>query len=190
VDKALARRSPPRSLPAPYPINEEIEIAAAKHPSRASIRDLAGQAGRNLREAANQRAMLGVERLVGRASDQRIEWFFGRASTQRAVFALMVRGFDAQKAGGLRGSVVYRLSRGDGTEQAWTIEVAGKRARVVEGAAADAALVIRLPLVNFIKIITNVEYFYPLVLDGRMTVEGDLNLAFRIAEMFGGRSTY
>ena len=49
---------------------------------------------------------------------------------------------------------------------------------------------IRLPLVDFIKIITNVEYFYPLILDGRMTIEGDLNLAFRLAEMFGGRSTY
>jgi alkanesulfonate monooxygenase SsuD/methylene tetrahydromethanopterin reductase-like flavin-dependent oxidoreductase (luciferase family) len=190
VDKALARRSPPRSLAAPYPISEEAEIAAARRPGRASIRNLAGQAGRNLRDSATERAMLGAERLVGRASDPGIERFFARPSTQRAVFALMVRGFDARKAGGFSGSVVYRLSLGDGTEHAWTIEVAGKRARVVEGAAPDAALVIRLPLVDFIKIITNVEYFYPLILDGRMTIEGNLNLAFRIAEMFGGRSTY
>jgi len=65
-----------------------------------------------------------------------------------------------------------------------------KRARARPGAAADAALVIRLPLVDFVKIITNVEYFYPLILDGRITIEGDLNLAFRLGEMFGGRSTY
>ena len=32
VDKALARRSPPRSLAAPYPVNEDIEIAAARRP--------------------------------------------------------------------------------------------------------------------------------------------------------------
>ena len=179
VDKALARRSPPRSLQAPYPVNEDAEIAAARRAGRAHLRD-----------SATERAMLGAERLVGRASDPGIERFFARPSTQRAVFALMVRGFDARKAGGFSGSVVYRLSLGDGTEHAWTIQVAGKRARVIEGAAPDAALVIRLPLVDFIKIITNVEYFYPLILDGRMTIEGNLNLAFRIAEMFGGRSTY
>ncbi len=49
---------------------------------------------------------------------------------------------------------------------------------------------IRLPLADFVRIITNVEYFCPLILDGRMTIEGDLNLAFRLAEMFGGRSAY
>ena len=134
--------------------------------------------------------MLSAERLAGRASDAGIERLFSRPSAQRALFGLMMRGFDPRKAGGFSGSVVYRLSRGDGTEQAWTIEVRDKRARVSEGAADDAALVIRLPLVDFIKIITNVEYFYPLILDGRMTIEGDLNLAFRVAEMFGGRSTY
>ena len=134
--------------------------------------------------------MLRAERLVGRASDADIERFFSRPASQRALFALMIQGFDPRKAGRFSGLVVYRLARADGTEQAWTIEVREKRARVSEGAAAGAALVIRLPLVDFIKIITNVEYFYPLILDGRMTIEGDLNLAFRIAEMFGGRSTY
>ncbi len=190
VDKALARRSPARSPTAPYPVNEDAEIAAARRPGRAGLRDLAGQAARNVRHAARERALLRVERLVGRASDPGIEAFFSKPSAQRAVFGLMMRGFDPGKTGGLRGSVVYRLSRGDGTEHAWTIDVRGKRARVSEGAAADAALVIRLPLVDFIKIITNVEYFYPLILDGRMTIEGDLSLAYRLAEMFGGRSTY
>ncbi len=100
----------------------------------------------------------------------------------------MVRGFDAAKAAGFSGSVVYELRLSDGTKQAWTIEVSGERARARVGAAADAALVIRLPLADFIKIISNVEYFYPLILDGRMTIEGDLSLAGRLAEMFGGRS--
>ncbi len=190
VDEALARRSPPRSLPAPYPVNEDIEIAVARRPGRARLRDLAGQACRNVRSSARDRAMLGAERLVGRTSDTRIERFFASTGAQRAVFGLMTRSFDPRKTGGFSGSVVYKLSQGDGAEQAWTIEVLEKRARARQGAAADAALVIRLPLVDFVKIITNVEYFYPSILDGRMTIEGDLNLAFRLAEMFGGRSTY
>ncbi len=190
VDKALARRSPPRSLPAPYPVNEDIEIAAARRPSRARLRDLAGQAGRSVRDSARERVMLGAERVAGRASDHDIERFFAKPSAQRALFGLMTRGFDPGKAGGFAGSVVYDLSLSTGTRHAWTIEVRGKRARVREGTADGAALVIRLPLVDFVKIITNVQYFYPLILDGRMTIEGDLHLAFRLAEMFGGRSTY
>lgn len=134
--------------------------------------------------------MLGAERMVGRASELGIERFFCRPSAQRALFGLMVRGFNPRKAGGFSGSVVYQLSLADGSQQAWTIEVRGRRARVRQGGAGDAAVVMRLPLVDFVKIITNVEYFYPLILDGRMTIEGDLNLAYRLAEMFGGRSTY
>jgi len=190
VEKALARRSPPRSLPAPYPVNEDIEIAMARRPGRASLRDLAGQAGRNVRDSAREQAMLGAERLVLRTSDTRIERYFANTAAQRAMFGLMTRGFDPRKAGGFTGTVVYKLFQGDGAEHAWTIEIVDNRARARPGAAADAALVIRLPLVDFVKIITNVEYFYPLILDGRMTIEGDLNLAFRLGEMFGGRSTY
>ncbi|MGE5286129.1 MAG: LLM class flavin-dependent oxidoreductase [Micromonosporaceae bacterium] len=190
VDKALARRSPPRSLQAPYPINEDVEIAAARRPGRAHLRDLASDAGRSVRASARERVMLSAERLAARASDSGIERFFARPGAQRTLFGLMVRGFNPRKTGGFSGSVVYDLGMRDGSRQAWTIEIGAKRARVRQGASDSAALVIRLPLVDFVKIITNVEYFYPLILDGRMTIEGDLNLAFRLAEMFGGRSTY
>lgn len=189
VEKALARRSPPRSLPAPYPINEDMETAARRL-ARARLRDLAGQARESVRESVRDRVMLGAERLVGRVSDPAIERFFEKPATQRALFGLMAGSFDPDKARGFTGSVVYELSLSDGGRCAWTIEVDGKRARVRQGAVADAALVIRLSLVDFVKVITNVEYFYPLVLDQRMTIEGDLNLAFRLAEMFGGRSAY
>jgi alkanesulfonate monooxygenase SsuD/methylene tetrahydromethanopterin reductase-like flavin-dependent oxidoreductase (luciferase family) len=190
VDKALARRSPPRQLSAPYPVNEDIEIAAARRPSRARLRDLAGEAGRSVRASTTERVMLGAERLTARASDDGIERFFARPGAQRALFGLMTRGFDPRKAAGFTGAVVYDLSLSDGSRQAWAIEIGPARARVREGAVTGAALTIRLPLVDFVKIIMNVEYFYPLILDGRMTIEGDLNLAFRLAEMFGGRSTY
>jgi alkanesulfonate monooxygenase SsuD/methylene tetrahydromethanopterin reductase-like flavin-dependent oxidoreductase (luciferase family) len=190
VDKALARRSPPRQLRAPYPVNEDAEIAAARRPGRARLRDLAAEAGRSVRASTSERVMLGGQRLTARASDAGIERFFGRPGAQRTLFGLMTRGFDPDKAAGFTGAVVYELSLSDGSRQAWTIEIAPARARVHEGAAPGAALTIRLPLVDFVKIIMNVEYFYPLILDGRMTIEGELNLAFRLAEMFGGRSTY
>jgi alkanesulfonate monooxygenase SsuD/methylene tetrahydromethanopterin reductase-like flavin-dependent oxidoreductase (luciferase family) len=190
VDSALARRPPPRSLPVPYPVNEDMEIAAARRFGRATLRDRAGQSGRSVRAGTRERTMLAAERMVGRTSAQGIERLFGKPSAQRALFGLMVHGFNPAKAGGFSGSVVYSLSLADGTQQSWTIEVRGRHARVCRGGTDGAALKIRLPLVDFVKIITNVAYFYPLILDGRMTIEGDLDLAFRLAEMFGGRSTY
>lgn len=189
VEKALARRSPPRSLPAPYPVNEDLEIAARRL-ARARLRDLAGQARQSVRGSVRDRVALGAERVVGQVSDAAIERFFAKPAPQRTLFGLMAGSFDPDKARGFTGSVVYELSLSDGSRHAWTIEVNGKRARVRQGAVAEPALVIRLPLVDFVKIITNVEYFYPLVLDQRMTIDGDLNLAFRLAEMFGGRSAY
>jgi hypothetical protein len=39
-------------------------------------------------------------------------------------------------------------------------------------------------------VLTTAGSFYPLILDGRMTMEGDLGLANRMSEMFGGRSAY
>ncbi len=190
VDKALARRSPPRSMSAPYPVNEDAEVAAARRPARARLRDVAGEARQSIRDSVRERVTLGAERLVGHASDAAIERFFATAAAQRTLFGLMARGFDPEKASGFAGSVGYELSLSDGTRHAWTISVEGKRARVRQGEVAHAALVFRLPLVDFVKIITNVEYFYPLVLDHRMTIEGDLLVAFRLAEMFGGRSAY
>ena len=55
---------------------------------------------------------------------------------------------------------------------------------------AGAALTIRVPLADFVRVITEAEDFYPMILDGRMTMDGDLALANRLSEMFGGRSTF
>ena len=38
--------------------------------------------------------------------------------------------------------------------------------------------------------LTTAGSFYPLIVDGRLTMEGDLALANRMAEMFGARSAY
>lgn len=190
VEKALARRAPQRSLPAPYPVNEDAELAGARRRAQASLRALAGQAGRTVRESASDRAMLRLEKLARDASDEQLEQFFGSRSVQRATFGGMARRFRPENARGFTGAIVYDLGTSDGARHAWTIQIGGNRAVVREGAVPGADLVIRVPLANFIRIITNAEYYYPLILDGRMTIEGDLRLAYRVAEMFGGRSAY
>ena len=190
VEKALARRADRRTLPAPYPVNEDAELAAAGRRGHAPLRDLAGEASRALRASVGDRAMLRLENLVRGASDEQLERFFGPQSIQRATFGAMARRFRPGNAHGFAGAIVYDLGTSDGSRHRWTIRIRGDRATVRHGAADGADLVIRVPLANFIRIIANAEYYYPLILDGRMTIDGDLQLAHRLAEMFGGRPAY
>ncbi len=195
VDKALTRRAAPRTLPAPYQIDEAAEVAAARRPAHAParsqpVRNLAGHVRDSARESLRGRGQAGLQRLVGRTSDARLEQIFASTQAQRAVFGMMTRQFQPGKAAGFDGAIVYDLGMTDGTRRSWAIEVHDGRARAHPGGSADAALAIRVPLADFIRVLTTAGSFYPLILDGRMTMEGDLGLANRMAEMFGGRSAY
>ncbi len=190
VDKALARRSGPRALPAPHPIDEEAELAAARRARHVPLRDLAGQASRSAAESARLRAQAGARALAGRASDRGIERVLGSAAAQRALFTVIARGFDPAKAAGFTGRIVYVLAMTDGSRRSWTIDVLGKRAIARPGGDPAAALTIRVPLADFARVVAGAGSFLPLILDGRMTMDGDLGLANRLADMFGGRSTF
>jgi alkanesulfonate monooxygenase SsuD/methylene tetrahydromethanopterin reductase-like flavin-dependent oxidoreductase (luciferase family) len=192
VEKALARRSGPRELPAPYPIDEEAEVAAA-HPAarpHQPLRGLAGQARQAAGESVRGKVQAGVRQLVGRASDHRLEQLFGSRTAQRGVFTRMTSRFDPAKAGGFDGVIRYDLGLSDGTRRSWDIQVRDGQAEVRERGAGTAALTIGVPLIEFIRVITEGGSFLPLISAGTMTLEGDLGLAGRMAEMFGARSAY
>jgi hypothetical protein len=178
VGLALARRAGPRSLPAPYQVDEDAEIAATRGAPRARL-DALRQRGRNqLGQAA------------GRVSDARLEQIFAGPGAQRVIFGAMARRVSPARAGGFRGAIVFDLEMSDGTRQPWAIEVRDGRARAYPDGSADAALTIRVALTDFIRALGAGGSFYPLIAGGRMTMEGDLAVAARMAEMFGGRSAY
>jgi alkanesulfonate monooxygenase SsuD/methylene tetrahydromethanopterin reductase-like flavin-dependent oxidoreductase (luciferase family) len=190
VDKALARRLGPRSMPVPYQVDEDAEIAAARRPARAPLRNLAGHARHAARESLRGHGRAGLRRVLDRMPDARLEQVFGSSQAQRAVFGMMTRQFDPAMALGFDGAIVYDLGLADGTRRLWSIEVHGGQARVHQGGSVGAALTIKVPLTEFIRVLTTSDSFYPLILDGRMTMDGDLALANRMAEMFGARSAY
>jgi hypothetical protein len=130
--RALARRSGPRVLPAPYRIDEDAELAAVRRSAHVPLRELAGQARHSAGESARGKVQSGARALIGRTSDRRLERLFGSRQAQRAVFALLAGRFDPAHAGGFEG----------------------------------------------------------LIRDGIMTLEGDLGLARRMAEMFGSCPAY
>jgi alkyl sulfatase BDS1-like metallo-beta-lactamase superfamily hydrolase len=158
--------------------------------AHAPLRDLAGRARYAARESLRSHGQAGLRRVVGRMSDSMLEQVFASSQAQRAAFGMMTRQFDPAKAAGFEGAVVYDLGLADGTRRPWAIEIRGGQARVRRGGSADPALTIQVPLADFIRVLTTAGSFYPLILNGRMTMEGDLELANRLAEMFGARSNY
>jgi alkanesulfonate monooxygenase SsuD/methylene tetrahydromethanopterin reductase-like flavin-dependent oxidoreductase (luciferase family) len=192
VDAALARRTPARSLERPYPIDEVAEVAASaagRRSGQPAISGLAGQAGIRAAAALRHRASGGAKYLVGQVSDAQLERFSG-ARAQAAIFGRMASRFDPAKSAGFAGSIVYDLGLSNGTRRSWSIDVRDGKAAARPGGADPAAVTIRLPLTDFVRGIVAGDSFLAMIAAGTMTVEGDLAVASRLAEMFGGRSAY
>jgi len=190
VDRALARREGPRSLARPYLIDEVAELAETGGAGQVPLRRLASAARESAAQSVRRRAQLSTRHAVERASDQRLERLFGGIGAQRTVFARMAARFDADRAAGFSGAIVYDLGLPDGTRRPWTIEVSGGRARVRPGRSASPALTVGVGLADFIKLMTQTQNSYQLITEGRLTLDGDLGLANRLGEMFGGGSAY
>ena len=130
------------------------------------------------------------------ASDTEIERRFGSQAAQRALLVGMARSFEPDMAFGFEGEIEYELSRrsdGDGAAPArsdrWTIRITGEKARVLLGPGTEPAVTVRMGLVDFVRIAAGGSPM-PAFLEGRVELEGDLAVARRMTEMFGGPSPY
>jgi alkanesulfonate monooxygenase SsuD/methylene tetrahydromethanopterin reductase-like flavin-dependent oxidoreductase (luciferase family) len=178
IEAALARREPLRERPA-YRIDETAELARATE--RATPR-------RKGRTRLRKRIRDAFIRFVTTRSDDELERGFGPAA-QRVFFAGMVRSFDPAMAMGFEGRLEFRLRRGTG-ETPWTIEVRDGRARLIAGPAEAPVVSIRTGAADFLRLVSGEAHAPTLALDGRLTIQGDLAMAPRVGEMFGGPSPY
>jgi alkanesulfonate monooxygenase SsuD/methylene tetrahydromethanopterin reductase-like flavin-dependent oxidoreductase (luciferase family) len=172
VERALARRDPPRETPPGYTIDEPAELARAVGRPRTRLRDL------------SQAAMA---RLVRGASDEQLERRFGSDLVQRAIFTGMARQFEPKFAFGFEGDIAYELSHhGNGKRPShWTVRVRDGSATVVSGSEGSPAIVFRLSVPDFARLVAEEVEPQELLFSGRFDVEGDLTLATRVPEMFG-----
>jgi alkanesulfonate monooxygenase SsuD/methylene tetrahydromethanopterin reductase-like flavin-dependent oxidoreductase (luciferase family) len=197
IEAALARREPARQLLPPYPIDEQAEVARArKHGRRRSLdRD---ELVRSLRDGLRDGGRRALQRSVRGASDEQLGRRFGRRLTQQAIFTAMARSFVPELSGGFQGDIVYELVDGAGPggngagarSNAWTITVRDGRASARGGGSANPAVLMRMPVVDFARVLAGVEQPLEPIIEGRMTVEGDYLVAARLSEMFGGPSPY
>ncbi|HZA90085.1 MAG TPA: LLM class flavin-dependent oxidoreductase, partial [Solirubrobacterales bacterium] len=199
IEAALGRREPPREQRGAYVIDEPAELERARRARRRAAlapRDVAGRLRDELRDGVRRRAQRALARFVDGSSDTEIERRFGSQAAQRALLLGMARSFEPSMAFGFEGEIEYELSRrsdGDSAVPArsdrWTIRISGDKARVLQGPGTEPAVIVRMGLVDFVRIAAGGSPM-PAFLEGRVELEGDLSVARRMTEMFGGPSPY
>ncbi|MEU8797165.1 LLM class flavin-dependent oxidoreductase [Spirillospora sp. NPDC048819] len=183
IEAALARRKPARTTPPGYRIDEDAEVARAHRSSRAR-RPVAA----DIRAASRRRFRQGFYKLVHDRTDAQIERRFG-PNAQRLFFAGMARAYDPSASGGFTGELEFRLTR-TGGETTWALEIGETRARARPGHAKDPALTLTMSTADFLRTLAGDANPASLLMDGRLELRGDFELAPRLSEMFGGPSPY
>ncbi len=195
VEAALARRDPPREAPAGYEIDEQAELERARRRRRGrySRRERAAQVAGDLRELAQERLQAAFGRWVRGASDSQLERRFGTQIAQRMIFEGMARQFEPRFSRGFEGDIVYELAHvTDGAQppDVWTIRVDGDGASAIRGNGADPALTLRFALPDFARVLAGQIDVTELLFGERLDIEGDLEVAGRLPEMFGQTGTF
>jgi hypothetical protein len=99
----------------------------------------------------------------------------------------MARQFEPKFAGGFEGDIVYELTHpGNGREPSrWTVRVQDDSAVALPGLNGPPAILFRLSLPDFMRVVAEEIDPQELLFSGRFDVEGDLSLTTRVPEMFG-----
>ena len=132
-----------------------------------------------------------LARLVDGKPDASVERLIGSSLAQRALFTAMAQSYRPRMAFGFEGEIQYELVSGtNGNAPArWTIEVRDGKAAAKRGAASEPAVTLRIPSADFLRLAAGANPG-AVLLAGRASVEGDLNVAMRLPEMFGAPSPY
>jgi len=204
VERALARRAPPREAPpglaqAPgsagraampsYVIDEPAELERAARARReGGLRKRLNELGEETRRSLQKQGHGLVARFVRGASDEQLERRFGSELAQRAIFTGMARQFEPKFAFGFEGDIAYELAHhGNGKPLSrWTVRVEDGSASVIPGIERAPAITFRLSVPDFARLLAEEVDPQELLFSGRFDVQGDLALATRVPEMFGG----
>ena len=132
-----------------------------------------------------------MARMVVDLSDEQLMARFGSPMAQRALVEAMARTFQPSLAFGFEGRVVFELTgmaaRSDASPSlSWTIEIRPNRAVVLRGAAPDAAASVRISVPSFVRLLAGELTPVGALVQRKVTASGDVVLASRMAEMFGG----
>jgi hypothetical protein len=132
-----------------------------------------------------------VGRWVHERSDADIERRFGSARVQRAVFTALARAVTPESAGDLHGDLVVELTRDSGVAtfaepDTWTLEIDGGNTTARQGPSSASLLTLRLSIADFVRLLGGELGGWDALVSRRMRMEGDMAIAMRLEELFGG----
>ncbi|HEX8076124.1 MAG TPA: LLM class flavin-dependent oxidoreductase [Thermoleophilaceae bacterium] len=194
--RALERRDPPRAAPADYAILPGQE----PKPARAM---LAGSANGGRRRGAgssangagslsgriNQMAEGAFSSFIRGRSDDQLDKLMGSNPGLRIAFGGMERAFVPDKAGGFEGAVQYEL-QGERGLRTWHVRIEDGRAAARPGTVDDPAVTMRMSVPLFARVLAREVDPAKAMLEGKLAIEGDFNVAARLGEMFGEPSRW
>ncbi|HEX2088460.1 MAG TPA: LLM class flavin-dependent oxidoreductase [Actinomycetota bacterium] len=197
MDRALARRSRPRTADPTYVITSQGEPSPARimEPTRKEPdQDRAATRVARLRQASaallQQKVESGFESFVRGRSDGQLERTIGTRIGLQTIFNAMARRFDPEKAGGFHGDIEYELRYSDGGTRRWVVRISGDHAEAKAARSPSPALILRLSLPTFARLLARELPPAEAFMQGKIEIEGDFQVAVRLGEMFGQGSPF
>jgi alkanesulfonate monooxygenase SsuD/methylene tetrahydromethanopterin reductase-like flavin-dependent oxidoreductase (luciferase family) len=193
VERALARRTPAREAPLGYVIDEPAELERAARARReGGVGKRLAELGEEARRSLQRQGQGLLARFVRGASDEQLERRFGSELAQRAIFTSMARQFEPKLAFGFEGDIAYELEHHGNRKppSRWTVRVKDDAATALPGVDGAPAVTFRLSVPDFARLLAEEIDPRELLFAGRFHVQGDLRLATRVPEMFGGPPSF
>lgn len=100
------------------------------------------------------------------------------------IFSDMVGEFQPERAGNLRARFQFRLSGQDGGD--WVVAVADKQCTVTEGVVDKPDVTIGMDATDFVKMVNGELQPVVAFMQGKIKLQGDMNLAMKVQELFSG----
>lgn len=189
-ERALARRSPPRQADPGYVITPQGEprpaqlIAAARRASASGSANGGGVVSERMKELGQ----VALAAFVRGRSDRQLERTIGSGPGLRLLFKGMERSFVPEKAVLFSGEIQYEL--GSNGSQNWVVKIGDGRATAYQGVATDPTVTFRMSVPTFARIAAGEVHPAKAMFQGQLELQGDFEVAGRLAEMFGQQSLF
>ena len=167
IEKALARRAPTRAPQPDYVV---------------TVRD-EGQRGETERPESP------LAPFIKNKTDEELIAAFGSDDAVGMIFAGMQAAFVPARAQDFTGAIQYELEV-NGSVHTWAMSITNGTASTTPGAAEKPKLVVRAPLPVFLRIAAGELNGGLALMEGKLRLVGDLDVAARLGEMFGDSPRY
>jgi alkanesulfonate monooxygenase SsuD/methylene tetrahydromethanopterin reductase-like flavin-dependent oxidoreductase (luciferase family)/putative sterol carrier protein len=194
VERALARRDPPRTADPDYTLAPlDSGPSANGGGSSGGAGDATSGGGpsplKQLGAELQKRGEKAFASFVRRSDDKTLERTIGSDAGLRMIFTGMARRFRPDKAGGFEGEILYELKT-NGSKRSWTVAIRNGKATARAGDARDPKLTLGLATPDFVRLIAREADPGKLLMTGKLHMEGDFQVATKLGEMFGEASPY